>query len=143
EVTEVLDPLQMLPAPGQGALAIECRADDAALLDTLAALDDPFTRAAVTAERAVLATLEAGCSAPVAALGEVVEGEDGDELWVRALVVSPDGLLTVKMSLSGPMDDAVGVGTRLASAMLADGAASVMAQSAPAADGVTSSSRRQ
>ncbi len=78
----MLDPLQMLPAPGQGALAIECRTDDTDLVADLAALDDPATRAAVTAERAVLATLEAGCSAPLGALAEVVEGEDGDELWV-------------------------------------------------------------
>ena len=65
EVTEVLDPLQMLPAPGQGALAVECRADDD-LVDALAALDDRGTRAAVEAERAVLATLEGGCAAPSA-----------------------------------------------------------------------------
>ena len=65
EATELLDPLQMLPAPAQGALAVECRAEDHALADLLAAvLDDEPTRAAVTAERAVLAALEAGCSAP-------------------------------------------------------------------------------
>ena len=64
EVTEVLDPLQMLPAPGQGALAVECRATDTDLVEEVrAALDDPRTRAAVTAERTVLADLEAGCSA--------------------------------------------------------------------------------
>ena len=85
EVTEVLDPLQMLPAPGQGALAVECRADDDATAPSLAALDDPDTRACVTAERALLAALEAGCSAPVGALAEVVEGEDGLELSLRAV----------------------------------------------------------
>ena len=90
EVTEVLDPLQMLPAPGQGALAVECRADDD-LLSSLAALDDRASRAAVEAERAVLATLEGGCSAPIGALAEVVEGEDGEELWVRAVALSTDG----------------------------------------------------
>ena len=90
EVTEVLDPLQMLPAPGQGALAVECRAADAEPARAVAqALDDPATRAAVTAERRVLADLEAGCSAPVGALAEVVEGEDGEELWIRAVVLSP------------------------------------------------------
>ena len=85
EVTEVLDPLQMLPAPGQGALAVECRAPTTSLATALAVLDDPATRAATDAERAVLATLEGGCSAPVGALAEVVEGEDGDELWLRAV----------------------------------------------------------
>ena len=77
EVGEVLDPLQMLPAPGQGALAVECRAGDDDLADQVrSALDDPVTRATVSAERRLLAVLEAGCSAPVGALGEVVEGED-------------------------------------------------------------------
>ena len=126
DATEVLDPLQMLPAPGQGALAIECRTDDTDLVADLAALDDPATRAAVTAERAVLATLEAGCSAPLGALAEVVEGEDGDELWVRAVAHSHDGGLSVRMSATGPVADAAGVGQRLASDMLADGAADLM-----------------
>jgi hydroxymethylbilane synthase len=123
EATEVLDPLQLLPAPGQGALAVECRADDTDLVAALAALEDPRSRAAVDAERAVLATLEGGCSAPIGALAEVVEGDDGDELWVRAVALSRDGRLTVRMSASGGPADAVGVGTRLAREMLADGAA--------------------
>ncbi|MDO9455480.1 hydroxymethylbilane synthase [Nocardioides sp.] len=121
DMTEVLDPLQMLPAPGQGALAVECRTDDP-LADELARLDDPASRAAVEAERAVLATLEGGCSAPIGALADVVEGDDGDELWVRAVALSLDGALSVRMSASGAPADAVGVGNRLASDMLADGA---------------------
>ena len=121
EVTEVLDPLQMLPAPGQGALAVECRAGDE-LAGALAALDDQGSRAAVEAERAVLATLEGGCSAPVGALAEVVEGEDGEELWVRAVALSADGSLSVRRSATGDPKDAAGVGTRLAKEMLADGA---------------------
>jgi hydroxymethylbilane synthase len=126
EVTEVLDPLQMLPAPGQGALAIECRSDDADLVASLAQLDDPATRAAVTAERAVLSTLEAGCSAPLGALAEVVEGEDGEELWLRAVALSEDGVLSVRMSATGPVTEAVRLGTRLAGDMLAEGAADLM-----------------
>jgi hydroxymethylbilane synthase len=117
----VLDPLQMLPAPGQGALAVECRADDD-LAATLGALDDRASRAAVEAERAVLATLEGGCSAPVGALAELVEGEDGEELWVRAIALSRDGGLSVRMSATGAPHDAAGVGSRLAKEMLADGA---------------------
>jgi hydroxymethylbilane synthase len=131
EATEVLDPLQMLPAPGQGALAIECRTSDAALVDELALLDDHATRVSVTAERAVLATLEAGCSAPLGALAEVVEGDDGDELWIRAIVLSPDGGLSIRMSATGDVDDAAATGNRLASEMLADGAADLMNQDAP------------
>lgn len=121
--TEVLDPLQMLPAPGQGALAVECRADDELAAELREALDDPRARAAVEAERAVLATLEGGCSAPIGALAEVVEGDDGEELWVRAVALSPDGSLSVRMSATGDPADAVGVGDRLAKEMLADGAA--------------------
>jgi hydroxymethylbilane synthase len=129
DVTEVLDPLQMLPAPGQGALAVECRDGDTDLVAALGALDDPHSRAAVEAERAVLAVLEAGCSAPVGALAEIVEGDDGPdstELWIRAVVLSPDGGLTVRQSASGSTGDATGVGTRLAEQMLDDGAAELM-----------------
>jgi hydroxymethylbilane synthase len=121
EVTEVLDPLQVLPAPGQGALAVECRDDDV-LASALAVLDDPATRAATDAERAVLATLEGGCSAPVGALAEIVEGEDGEELWLRAVALSTDGALSVRMSATGSPADAAEVGTQLAKEMLADGA---------------------
>ena len=133
EATEVLDPLQVLPAPGQGALAVECRADDPLAEELRAALDDPASRAAVEAERAVLATLEGGCSAPIGALADVVEGDEGDELWVRAIALSPDGSLSVRMSASGDLADAVGVGTRLASEMLDEGADQL--GQAPPADG--------
>jgi hydroxymethylbilane synthase len=123
EVTEVLDPIQVLPAPGQGALAVECRSDDTDLVALLAgALDDPHTRAAVECERVVLAELEAGCSAPVGALAEVAEGDDGEELWIRAVALSPDGALSVRRSASGPAGDPVGVGRALAAEMIADGA---------------------
>jgi hydroxymethylbilane synthase len=123
EATEVLDPIQVLPAPGQGALAVECRAADADLVALLAAaLDDPHTRAAVECERVVLAELEAGCAAPVGALAEVVEGEDGLELWIRAVALSPDGALAVRRSASGPAGDPAGVGRALAAEMIADGA---------------------
>ncbi len=127
EVTEVLDPLQMLPAPGQGALAVECRAADTDLVDAVrTAIDDPHTRAAVTAERTVLADLEAGCSAPVGALAEVAEGDDGDELWIRAVALSPDGGLAVRRSATGTPGDATEVGHRLAKEMLTDGAGSLV-----------------
>ncbi len=132
DATEVLDPLQMLPAPGQGALAVECRADDD-LLAELAALDDRASRVAVVAERAVLSTLEGGCAAPVGALAEVAEGDDGDELWVRAVALSLDGLLAVRMSATGTPENAADLGARLATDMLAEGAADLAP--AEAADG--------
>ena len=122
-VTEVLDPIQMLPAPGQGALAVEVRADDAATRDAVAALDDADTRACVIAERAVLAELEAGCSAPIGALAEIVLGDDGDELSLRAVVASIDGNGDVRRSASGPLSEADAVGRGLARLLLEDGAA--------------------
>ena len=116
EVTETLDPIQVLPAPGQGALGIECRADDAEVLAALAPLDDAATRAAVTAERQLLATLAAGCTAPVGALAEVVEGEDGPELWLRVALGQDDGVR--RLSANGPVDDPVSLGTALANELL-------------------------
>jgi len=126
-VTEVIDPIQMLPAPGQGALAVECRTEDTGLVESLRShLEDPFTRAAVDAERAVLATLEAGCSAPVGSLAEVAEGDDGHEVWVRAVALAPDGSVEIRRSASGPLTDAAGVGRRLATGMLDEGAAGLI-----------------
>ncbi len=131
DVTEVLDPLQMLPAPGQGALAVECRAEDTELARQVrSAIDDPRTRAAVTAERAVLATLEAGCSAPVGAMGEIAEGEDGDELWLRAVALSADGAVAVRRSATGSPGDAEKVGRTLAEEMLEEGASSLIEEQA-------------
>jgi hydroxymethylbilane synthase len=128
EASEILDPGQMLPAPGQGALAIECRADDVAHLDALAAaLDDPTTRAAVTAERSLLARLEAGCSAPVGALADVSTGDDGlDEIYLRAVVAALDGARSVRLSVTGPLNDAHSLGQRLADDLLDAGVADLM-----------------
>ena len=123
EVTETIDPLQMLPAPGQGALAVECREDRADVREAVAGLDDADTRVCVTAERALLAALEAGCTAPVGALAEVVEGDDGPELSLRAFVGAPDGSLELRRSLVAPVDDPVAAGRRLAAVLLEDGAA--------------------
>ena len=133
-VTEVLDPIQVLPAPAQGALAVECRSDDTRVRDLLAALDDPAARACVAAERSVLMTLEAGCSAPVAAHAELCEGPADDpdgtaELYLRASVTAIDGSDGVRSSISGPAPDAVDLGRRLAAELLDRGAASLMAMS--------------
>ncbi len=126
EATEVLDPLQVLPAPGQGALAVECRADDELRDVVHNAIDHTPSRACVEAERALLADLEAGCSAPVGALAEVAEGDLGDELWVRAVALSPDGALSVRRSASGPLDHPIELGQKLAAEMLSEGAAELI-----------------
>jgi hydroxymethylbilane synthase len=124
-VTETLDPLQVLPAPAQGALAVECL-EDSDLVAALKALDDPDSRVTVDAERALLRALEAGCSAPVAGMAEVAEGDDGPEVFLRGLVTALDGSDAVRLSGTGPTHDAVGVGERLAAELLDLGAAELM-----------------
>jgi hydroxymethylbilane synthase len=132
EVTETIDPLQMLPAPGQGALAVEVSASMPALVgDVGAVLDDEDARAAVTAERAVLLELEAGCTAPVGALADVAVGDDQTELWLRAVVAAEDGSAFVRLSVSGVPADAEELGRRLARDLLADGAAELVTESVP------------
>jgi hydroxymethylbilane synthase len=121
-VTETLDPLLVLPAPAQGALAVECRASDGELVDRLAALDHADSRAAVTAERALLAALEAGCTAPVGGLAVIADGDDGPELFLRGSVTAADGSDAVRLSATGPVTDAAAIGRRLAAELLADGA---------------------
>jgi hydroxymethylbilane synthase len=131
EITEVLDPMLMLPAPAQGALALECRADDASLVELLAHVDDEHARAAIDAERALLSTLAAGCSAPVAALADIGETDDGAwEIYLRGAVFSPDGTRALRLSGTGTLTDASGVGRRLATELLAEGADHVLGEHA-------------
>ena len=130
-VTEVIDPLQMLPAPGQGALAVECRSGDSITEELLGLIDDAATRQVVTAERTLLAVLEAGCSAPVGALGEAADGETVPELYLRAVVCAPDGSSTIRLSATGPLDEAARIGRDLATALLAEGAADLMWERVP------------
>ena len=126
EITETLDPLQVLPAPGQGALAVECA--DAALAAALAVLDDETTRACVTAERALLAALEAGCTAPVGALAEVAEGDTGLEIYLRGVVVASDGSDAVRLSATGPATDPEKVGRALAAELFDAGAGELLGE---------------
>lgn len=126
-ISETIDPLQMLPAPGQGALGLECREGDARVIAALAQLDDADTRAAVTAERAVLGALEAGCAAPVGALAEIVEEPDGSlEISLRAFVGAPDGSFELRRSDVGSYDNPAAVGEALARTLLDDGAGAVI-----------------
>ncbi|WBB66264.1 hydroxymethylbilane synthase [Micromonospora sp. WMMD812] len=126
EITETLDPMLMLPAPAQGALAVECRIDDPDLVELLAVLDHAPSRAAVTAERALLATLEAGCSAPVAAYAELAEGDFGEEIYLRGAVISPDGSRDLRLSRTGTPADAAEIGKALAAELLELGADSIL-----------------
>lgn len=115
---------QMLPAPGQGALGIQGRADDAEVNQYLQSLDDMSTRVAVTAERAFLAGLGGGCSLPVGALGLV----DGDILRLQALVASPDGQQIIRVNGESNINQAHSLGDKLAQEALANGAQMVLQQ---------------
>ncbi|GGO13902.1 porphobilinogen deaminase 1 [Microbispora rosea subsp. aerata] len=126
EIAQVFEVDEMLPAPGQGALAVECLADRDDLIELLSAVDDPSTRAAVNAERSVLAALEAGCAAPVGAFAS----GDGHILNLTATVVAVDGARSVRKSTSGPSTAAVELGRELAAAMIAEGADTLMGEQA-------------
>ncbi|NKZ13926.1 hydroxymethylbilane synthase [Mycolicibacterium septicum DSM 44393] len=132
-VTESLEPVQMLPAPAQGALAVECRAGDTELISVLSELDDTDTRAAVTAERILLAELEAGCSAPVGAIAEVVESidEDGnvfEELSLRGCVATLDGSDVIRASGIGTPDRAADLGVSVAAELFELGARELLVE---------------
>lgn len=124
-VTQYLPFELMLPAPGQGALAVQCRADDRLALDLLAPLHDPATEAAVTAERAFLAAVGGGCCAPVGAYAEQDRG-DAYMLHLAALVASPDGLQIVRVAAEGACREAELLGARLAGMALDAGAAAML-----------------
>ena len=109
----------MLPAPGQGALAVQCRASDVATRELLATLDDPDVRAATDAERAFLAALGGGCSAPVAALAEA---RGGASLELTGLVAARDGTKVVRVSGTGPVAEAARLAARLAEQAMHRGA---------------------
>lgn len=130
-VTESLEPVQMLPAPAQGALAVECRAAEPDVAALLAVLEDGPSRATVDAERALLAELEAGCTAPVGALAEVVESitDDGvvfTELSLRGCAAALDGSEVLRASAVGPVGAASELGRAVAAELLEMGARELM-----------------
>ena len=126
-ITEILDPTRFVPAPAQGALAVECRADDMAAREVLAAFDDTGARACITAERALLSSLEAGCSAPIGALAEI--HDNPAELTLTAVVTAADGSDAVRLTLTGVVTDSADVGRRLAAELIASGANKMMGSS--------------
>ncbi|MFJ8016503.1 hydroxymethylbilane synthase [Streptomyces sp. NPDC096339] len=135
EATDLLSVDNILPAPGQGALAVECPASSTDLIAALGKLDDPHTRAAVTAERSLLAALEAGCSAPVGAYADLLaDGRNVNEMRLRGVVGTLDGSTLVQLSTTGPVpqsyDEAMALGRELADEMLAKGAAGLMGERA-------------
>ncbi|MCC6611427.1 MAG: hydroxymethylbilane synthase [Burkholderiales bacterium] len=122
-IRAILDPAVSLPAAGQGALAIECRADRHDLIDLLAPLDDPRTAACVRAERAVSRALGGSCQVPLAAHA-VAEGE---RVWLRGLVATPDGKRIVRAEARGAAADPERVGEHVAAELRSRGAEAILA----------------
>jgi hydroxymethylbilane synthase len=121
-IAEILEPAVMCPAVGQGALAIETRDDDGPAFRVCARLDDARARAAVTAERALLAALGGGCQVPIGAHARV----DGGDVHIDAVVISPDGSQRVGGSARGPVSQAECVGARLGAELLESGAREIL-----------------
>ncbi len=124
QITEVLDPTWMLPAVGQGALGLECRADDAATRQALHLLDDPNTHAAVLAERALLRALGGGCQVPIGAAADVA----GSTLSLRAAVLDAEGRRRIESGLDGPGGEPGELGRKLAADLLAKGAGQLLSR---------------
>jgi hydroxymethylbilane synthase len=129
QITQILPDEAMLPAVGQGALGIEVRSADEELVQILSALNDADTRAAITAERALLAALRAGCLAPVGAKAEVAAGR----LQLRGVVLSPDGTRRLFAQTEGEPRDALPLGRQLAENLLSQGAGELIAAARPSA----------
>ncbi len=121
-VSQFLDPTQVLPAPGQGALALEARADDEDVRDILGAVDHRETHAAVTAERACLAALGGGCRMPIAAYGRM----ESEHLVVSGLVASLDGQTVLHDEIEGHPDDAQQMGWHLGTTLWNAGADQIL-----------------
>jgi hydroxymethylbilane synthase len=124
-ITQIIPKSLMLPAVGQGALGLELRTDDEAARTAVAPLDDPPTRAAVTAERAMLAALRGGCLAPVGAWGRC----EGDRLRLNAVVLSSDGKQRLGASGESAPQEAEDLGRQVADDLLRQGAAELIAGS--------------
>ena len=123
-ITDFCDPEWMLPEPGQGALAVETRADDAETNATVGRLDDDMSRLCVSAERAFLEGLGGGCRVPIAALASLW----GDRMRVDGAVIAPDGSRRLRDQITGPLDDARRLGRDLAARLARQGAGAILAE---------------
>ncbi|MEO8126747.1 MAG: hydroxymethylbilane synthase [Bryobacteraceae bacterium] len=121
-IDEFLPVESMCPAVGQGALAIETRLDDGPGMQASRKLDHADTRAAITAERAVLAKLGGGCEVPIGAYGSVAD----HSLHLRAIVISPDGQRIVRQEVEGPSSQAFEIGSSMAEKLLSAGAGAIL-----------------
>ncbi|WP_368192996.1 hydroxymethylbilane synthase [Aeromonas sp. s8] len=123
-ITAFIEPEQSLPANGQGAVGIECRLDDTELHALLAPLEHTETRARVLTERAMNRALQGGCQVPIGAYALV----EGEQIWLRGLVGSPDGSQVIRDEIRGPLADGEALGEQLAQRLLAAGADEILAE---------------
>lgn len=117
-ISQVLGPPQMFPAVGQGALGLECRAEDQRVLDLLDQINDPATMSAVTAERSLLAALRAGCHAPLGVFSSLQE----ESLTLTGVVLSPDGAQRLEAQAEGTVFSAEELGVQVAAQLQEAGA---------------------
>ncbi|WP_323930502.1 hydroxymethylbilane synthase [Aeromonas veronii] len=123
-ITAFIEPEQSLPANGQGAVGIECRLDDTELHALLAPLEHTETRARVLTERAMNRALQGGCQVPIGAYALV----EGEQIWLRGLVGSPDGTQVIRDEIRGPLADGEALGEQLAQRLLTAGADEILAE---------------
>ncbi|MFM5449214.1 hydroxymethylbilane synthase [Aeromonas veronii] len=123
-ITAFIEPEQSLPANGQGAVGIECRLDDVELHALLAPLEHTETRVRVLTERAMNRALQGGCQVPIGAYALV----EGEQIWLRGLVGSPDGSQVIRDEIRGPLADGEALGEQLAQRLLAAGADEILAE---------------
>ncbi len=121
-ISIVFDPKQFVPAPAQGALAIQTRSDDEETVGIIQALDDPSGRALVLAERQVLVALKCGCHAPVGAYAE----RHGETMEIHAFIADVEGRNIIRKYAEGPVSEAVSIGERLAQELLAAGGREIL-----------------
>ena len=121
-IAEVFEPEVVMPAVGQGAIAVQARLKDEEMGEAIAALDDFETRQSIVAERALLGTLQGGCQVPLGAWARIERGE----LVMDAVVCSPDGTQHIKQSSSGPPEQARELGQKLAQMLLDAGAGEIL-----------------
>lgn len=119
-ITAILEPDRMVPAAGQGALAVECRADDARVLELLSRFADPAATAEAAAERRVVARLGGSCNAPIGV--NAATDRAAGRMTLRAIVLSPDGRRSVRAEQSGPAADATALADEVYERLVADGA---------------------
>ncbi len=124
KISEMIAADIMLPAVGQGAIAIELREEDYETLEIIAPVNDLHTKLETMAERAFLRALEGGCQVPIAALAQI----KGDRLYIEGLVASMDGQRVIKESLMGDLNRAIDIGMGLAQSLLNRGAHSILAE---------------